>query len=194
MLQFERTDPPETKLAKLEQGLQTCRLPHEEVVPLFGALLAVPLPAECYAARSVSPQQQRNRPRMRWWPGCWRKPPGSRCWPCGKTCTGPILDHRAAGAAGRADPYRRHAARAHVPPGVFPALADALASDAITLNRLERLAGGGADCEPGGGKALPAEVVGHIVAKTDGVPLYVEELTKCCWPLACCAPKPSTMC
>jgi predicted ATPase len=30
----------------------------------------------------------------------------------------------------------------------------------------------------GGGKALPTEVVQHIVARTDGVPLYVEELTK----------------
>ena len=29
-----------------------------------------------------------------------------------------------------------------------------------------------------GGKALPEEVVEHIVAKTDGVPLFVEELTK----------------
>jgi hypothetical protein len=29
-----------------------------------------------------------------------------------------------------------------------------------------------------GGKALPPEVVQHIVAKTDGVPLFVEELTK----------------
>jgi hypothetical protein len=29
-----------------------------------------------------------------------------------------------------------------------------------------------------GGKALPAAVTAHIVAKTDGVPLYVEELTK----------------
>src|SRR5262249_53885805 len=29
-----------------------------------------------------------------------------------------------------------------------------------------------------GGKALPAEVVAYIVARTDGVPLYVEELTK----------------
>ena len=29
-----------------------------------------------------------------------------------------------------------------------------------------------------GGKSLPVEVVQHIVAKTDGVPLYVEELTK----------------
>ena len=29
-----------------------------------------------------------------------------------------------------------------------------------------------------GGKALPTEVVRQIVAKTDGVPLFVEELTK----------------
>jgi predicted ATPase len=29
-----------------------------------------------------------------------------------------------------------------------------------------------------GGKALPAEVVQQIVTKTDGVPLFVEELTK----------------
>ena len=29
-----------------------------------------------------------------------------------------------------------------------------------------------------GGKALPAEVTDQIVAKTDGVPLFVEELTK----------------
>ena len=29
-----------------------------------------------------------------------------------------------------------------------------------------------------GDKLLPAEVIDHIVVKTDGVPLYVEELTK----------------
>ena len=29
-----------------------------------------------------------------------------------------------------------------------------------------------------GGKALPADVVEQVVAKTDGVPLFVEELTK----------------
>ena len=28
------------------------------------------------------------------------------------------------------------------------------------------------------GKALPPEVVAQVVAKTDGVPLFVEELTK----------------
>ena len=34
----------------------------KRVVPLFGALLAVPLPAERYAARSVSPQQAATDP------------------------------------------------------------------------------------------------------------------------------------
>ena len=29
-----------------------------------------------------------------------------------------------------------------------------------------------------GGKALPAELLEQILAKTDGVPLFVEELTK----------------
>jgi predicted ATPase len=48
----------------------------------------------------------------------------------------------------------------------------------ITLNRLERPQVEAMITQLGGGKALPAEVVQHIVARTDGVPLYVEELTK----------------
>lgn len=48
----------------------------------------------------------------------------------------------------------------------------------LVLNRLSR-----ADCVRliegvTAGRALPAEIVDHIVAKTDGVPLFVEELTK----------------
>jgi predicted ATPase len=48
----------------------------------------------------------------------------------------------------------------------------------ITLNRLERPQIELLVARLAGGKALPPEVVRHIVAKTDGVPLYVEELTK----------------
>jgi predicted ATPase len=48
----------------------------------------------------------------------------------------------------------------------------------ITLHRLERPQVEALIAHLAGGKALPAEVVAHIVAKTDGVPLYVEELTK----------------
>ena len=48
----------------------------------------------------------------------------------------------------------------------------------LTLNRLERPQIEVMATRLAGGKALPAEVVEHIVQKTDGVPLFVEEMTK----------------
>jgi class 3 adenylate cyclase/predicted ATPase len=48
----------------------------------------------------------------------------------------------------------------------------------LTLSRLGRREGAALAGRVAGGKALPAEVVEQIVAKTDGVPLFVEELTK----------------
>ena len=48
----------------------------------------------------------------------------------------------------------------------------------LVLNRLERPQVETLIIQRAGGKPLPAEVVEYIVAKTDGVPLYVEELTK----------------
>ena len=48
----------------------------------------------------------------------------------------------------------------------------------LGLNRLERPQVEVLITQRARGKTLPTEVVQHIVAKTDGVPLYVEELTK----------------
>jgi predicted ATPase len=48
----------------------------------------------------------------------------------------------------------------------------------LTLNRLSRKHGAAIVERLTGGKAVPAEVQKQIVAKTDGVPLFVEELTK----------------
>src|SRR3989475_3480876 len=48
----------------------------------------------------------------------------------------------------------------------------------VTLNRLPRRQAAELTSRVAHGKALPAEVVEHVVAKTDGVPLFVEELTK----------------
>src|SRR4030095_1790446 len=48
----------------------------------------------------------------------------------------------------------------------------------LTLNRLERPQIEALVRQRAGGKTLPREVVEHVVAKTDGVPLFVEELTK----------------
>jgi class 3 adenylate cyclase/predicted ATPase len=48
----------------------------------------------------------------------------------------------------------------------------------LPLNRLGRRQGAAMVGRVAGGKALPAEVLEQIVARTDGVPLFVEELTK----------------
>ena len=59
--QVQRDDTPAAKLDKLERTLRTYRLPLEEVVPLFAALLSVPLPEERYAALRLTPQQQKQQ-------------------------------------------------------------------------------------------------------------------------------------
>jgi class 3 adenylate cyclase/predicted ATPase len=48
----------------------------------------------------------------------------------------------------------------------------------LALNRLDRHDRMALAMQIAGGKALPDEVVGQIVDRTDGVPLFVEELTK----------------
>ena len=48
----------------------------------------------------------------------------------------------------------------------------------LALNRLSRKEDEAMVAEVTGGKALPADVLAEIVDKTDGVPLFVEELTK----------------
>ncbi|UWU79115.1 AAA family ATPase [Bradyrhizobium huanghuaihaiense] len=49
---------------------------------------------------------------------------------------------------------------------------------ALTLSRLSRRQGAAIVARLSGGKALPPAVLDQIVAKTDGVPLFVEELTR----------------
>jgi class 3 adenylate cyclase/tetratricopeptide (TPR) repeat protein len=48
----------------------------------------------------------------------------------------------------------------------------------LTLNRLDRRDGSALVAQIDGDKALPEEVVDQIVDRTDGVPLFIEELTK----------------
>jgi class 3 adenylate cyclase/predicted ATPase len=48
----------------------------------------------------------------------------------------------------------------------------------VTLNRLGKREGEALALSAAKGKALPPEVLSHILARTDGVPLFVEELTK----------------
>ena len=59
-LRFEREEPPPQKLSKLEGFLVQYGLPLAEAVPLFAALLSLPLPAD-YAPLTVSPEQQKQQ-------------------------------------------------------------------------------------------------------------------------------------
>src|SRR6266498_5950942 len=59
-LRFEREESPPQKLRKLEGFLVQYGLPLVEAVPLFAALLSLPLTAD-YAPLTVSPEQQRQK-------------------------------------------------------------------------------------------------------------------------------------
>ena len=48
----------------------------------------------------------------------------------------------------------------------------------LTLNRLPRRQGAEMIAHVTGGKALPKEIADQIIDRTDGVPLFIEELTK----------------
>jgi Predicted ATPase len=48
----------------------------------------------------------------------------------------------------------------------------------LSLSRLTRRHGSDIALRVTGGKVLPAEVLEQIVSRTDGVPLFIEELTK----------------
>ena len=60
LLDFQREDTPESKLDKLERGLQPYSSPLEEEVPLFASLLSVPLDNR-YPALTLNPQRQKPR-------------------------------------------------------------------------------------------------------------------------------------
>jgi predicted ATPase/class 3 adenylate cyclase len=61
-LQFQQADSPDVKLHKLEAALvgATSRSPLHEIVPLFAALLSLPLP-ERYPSLTLSPQKQKEK-------------------------------------------------------------------------------------------------------------------------------------
>jgi predicted ATPase len=60
VLRFEREASPQQKVGKLEGFLVQYGLPLAEAVPLFAALLSLPLPAD-YAPVLVSPEQQKQQ-------------------------------------------------------------------------------------------------------------------------------------
>ena len=179
LLQFAPDDPPVTRLAKLEAGLRPYGLSQAEVVPLLAGLLSVPLPAERYAALTVTPQQQKQQTLdtlVAWLEAEAERQPVLVAWedlhwadPTTLEYLGLLVEQAPTVPMLHVLTYRPEFSppwpqRSHITP--------------LVLNRLERLQVEALITQRAGGKPLPGEVVQYIVAKTDGVPLYVEELTK----------------
>src|SRR5262245_10100768 len=177
-LQWQRDDTPEAKLDTLERVLRTYRLPLEDVVPLFAALLSVPLP-ECYRALNLTPQQQRQKTQealVAWLLEETERQPVLAVWedlhwadPSTLEVLGLVLDQA---------PTARMLTLLTCRPEFRPPWGPQAPVTQVILNRL-----GHAQVETmmthlTGGKALPAEVVQQVVVKTDGIPLFVEELVK----------------
>ena len=163
----------------MARALSQYRLDLAEAVPLLAALLALPLPDDRYAPLTLSPQRQRQKildtllamvvalaeqqPLLCIVEDLHWVDPSTLEWltllidqtPASRLCL--LLTCR---------------------PAFQPPWGNRSYLTQLTLNRLtqpqveqmvERLAGG---------KALPAEVIRHLVEKSDGVPLYIEEMTK----------------
>ena len=171
-------DSPPTRLDKLERTLQAYRFPCRRPCRFWPPCCRSPY-AERYAALSLSPQQQRQQTQdtlLAWLLQEAERQPVLTVWedlhwadPSTLELLGLLVDQAPTVAmlhvlTFRPDFSPAWPARSHLTP--------------ITLNRLERPQVEALIAHLAGGKALPAEVVEHIVGKTDGVPLFVEELTK----------------
>ncbi len=176
---WQAEDDSMARFAKLERLLSGYKSYSRELLPLFASLMSVPLPENSgYAALDLTPEQLKERtedalvalaleeaerqPVLEVFEDVhWADPSTLEV-------LGQLIDQAPTASLLIVLTYRpefvpRWPARSHVM--------------ALTLNRLERpqievLA------NRLGGRPLPTEVIEHIVQKTDGVPLFVEEMTK----------------
>ena len=166
------------KLERLEALVTQTGLPLDEAVPLFAVMLSIPTD-DHYPPLAQTPQRQKERTLELFAQGLvnlsrqepvlflfedvhWSDPTSLE-----------VLHHVI-------DQVRD--ARVLVVltsrPEFKPTWGDERQMTTYTLNRLSRRQTVSLVHHVTGGKALPADVLEQIVAKTDGIPLFVEELTK----------------
>jgi predicted ATPase/class 3 adenylate cyclase len=179
LLQFSRDDASETKMVKLEQALRPSRLALDEAVPLLAALLTMPLPEGRYTPLQLSPQHQRQKTLealLTWLMTEAERQPTLTVWedlhwadPSTLEFLGLLIDQT---------PTARLLTLLTCRPEFHPPWTSRSYLTQLTLGRLGRVHVEAMIERLTAGKALPAEVVQQIVARTDGVPLFVEELSK----------------
>src|SRR5712692_7021745 len=178
LLQFHRDDSPHAKLEKLEQSLASYRFPQADTVPLLAALFSLPHP-DRYPPLNLSPQRQKQRTQealVRWLLEEAEKTSVYCTWEDLHWADPSTLEflHLCLDQV----PTARMLALLTFRPEFTPPWGTHAHVTQITLGRLGRESVEAMVEKVTGGKALPAEVLQQIVNRTDGVPLFVEELTK----------------
>ena len=178
LLQFTPDDTPENKLAKLQQMLGRYRFPQADSLPLLATLLSLPHP-EGVPPLSVSPQKQKELTQaalIAWLIEETEQQPVYNAWEdlhWADPSTLELLDLLLSQA-----PTTRLLVLLTFRPEFVPPWGTHSYLSHLTLHRLGQPQVNTMVERVTGGKPLPEEVVEQIGAKTDGVPLFVEELTK----------------
>jgi class 3 adenylate cyclase len=178
VLRIEREESPPQKLRKLEGFVVQYGLPLAEAMPLFAALLSIPLGAD-YASLDLSPEQQKQKTLQAFLAIFLRIAAQQPVlfvmedlhWvdPSTLELLTLLVDQ---------GPTARILALWTFRPDFSPPWTGRAHLTQVTLPRLPRRQAAEMTGQVAHHKALPPEVVEQVVAKTDGVPLFVEELTK----------------
>jgi class 3 adenylate cyclase len=178
VLRVEGEASPQQKVGKLEGFLVQYGLPLAEAVSLFAALLSLPLPAD-YTPVTVSPEQQKQQTLhvlvtlllriAAQQPVLFVMEDLHWVDPSTLELLSLLVDQ---------GPTARILTLFTFRPDFSPPWTGRAHLTQLTVNRLPRRQAVEVIHQVAHGKVLPPEVVEQIVAKTDGVPLFVEELTK----------------
>jgi predicted ATPase/class 3 adenylate cyclase len=178
-LAWRQDETPEDRLRKLEEALRPYPLPLAEVVPLLAALLSVPLSEDRYPPLTLTPQRQKQKTLdalLTWLLTLTEQQPvlfvvEDLHWIDPSTLEFLTLLVEQGPTARlltlltcRPEFQPPWGLRTHLTP---------IALQRLPQPQVERMI-----TRVTGGKPLPPEVLQHVVTKTDGVPLFVEELTK----------------
>jgi class 3 adenylate cyclase/tetratricopeptide (TPR) repeat protein len=182
ILQFQQTDSPEEKLRKLEIGLygrgEVTSPLQKDSIPLLASLLSLPHP-DGYPPMTLSPQKQKEKTLealVAWLCEEAKQQAVVSVWEDLHWADPSTLELLTLFLA-QIPTTRLLAVLTFRPEFTAPWGSHSYLSQ-LTLSRLGRSHVKVMVEKVPGGKVLPREIIQQIVSRTDGVPLFVEELTK----------------
>lgn len=179
LLDFQREDTAEKKLAKLEQLLRRYRFPDERSISLLAELLTIPVAEDRFPGLQLTPQQRKRQTAetlIAWLLEEAQQRPVLAVFE-DLHWSDPSLVELLTQLIEQVPAVPMMLLLIFRPEFPVPWAARSYVSQ-LTLGRFGRLHAEELISRLMRGKTLPAEVVRHIVSKTDGVPLFVEELLK----------------